>query len=71
MTTADFVAKVVHISEEVENASLTVPRVMIWSYFGNVLLGIGMLITMLFCLGPLDGAVGVSQKFVQCSSNSD
>lgn len=49
---------VVHISEEVENASLTVPRVMIWSYCGNVLLGIGMLITMLFCLGPLEDTVG-------------
>lgn len=51
-------SKVVHISEEVENASLTVPRVMIWSYFGNVLLGIGMLVTMLFCIGPLEDTVG-------------
>ena len=38
---------VVHISEEVENASLVVPRAMWWSYIGNVLVGIVTLITML------------------------
>ena len=38
---------VVHISEEVENASLVVPRCMWWSYLGNVLFGIIMLTTML------------------------
>lgn len=48
---------VVHISEEVEDAGLVVPRAMWWSYLGNVLFGIIMLITMLFCLGPLDGVV--------------
>ncbi|KAK5714442.1 hypothetical protein LTR15_010624 [Elasticomyces elasticus] len=37
---------VVHISEEVEDASLTVPRCMFWSFVYNVLLGIIMLITM-------------------------
>lgn len=48
---------VVHISEEVNDASLTVPRCMWYSYIGNVLLGIIMLITMLFCLGPVGDAV--------------
>lgn len=38
---------VVHISEEVGDASLVVPRAMWWSYIGNVLAGIVMLITML------------------------
>lgn len=38
---------VVHISEETANASLIVPRAMWWSYVGNVLAGIVMLITML------------------------
>lgn len=38
---------VVHISEEVGDASLVVPRCMWWSYLGNVLAGIVMLITML------------------------
>lgn len=51
---------VVHISEEVEDASLTVPRCMWYSYIGNVLLGLVMLITMLFCIGPLDAVVSLS-----------
>ena len=38
---------VVHISEECNDASLVVPRCMWWSYLGNVLFGIIMLITML------------------------
>lgn len=53
---------VVHISEEVEDASLTVPRCMWWSYIGNVGLGIIMLITMLFCIGPIDEVVSACLK---------
>ncbi|KAF2790260.1 amino acid transporter-like protein [Melanomma pulvis-pyrius CBS 109.77] len=45
---------IVHISEEVEDASLIVPRAMWWSYLVNVFSGILMLITMLFCIGPLE-----------------
>lgn len=52
---------VVHISEEVENASITVPRCMWYSFVGNVFLGFIMLITMLFCIGPIDAVV--SQDF--------
>jgi amino acid transporter len=48
---------VVHISEEVANASIIVPRAMWWSYVLNVSLGFIMLITMLFCIGPLDEVV--------------
>ena len=51
---------VVHISEEVEDASITVPRCMMWSFYGNIGLGIIMLITMLFCLGPLDAVVSAA-----------
>ncbi|KAF7880907.1 uncharacterized protein EAF02_006798 [Botrytis sinoallii] len=47
----------VHISEEVEDASINVPRAMWWSYILNVFLGIITLITMLFCIGPLDAAI--------------
>lgn len=38
---------VVHIAEEVENASIVVPQAMIWSYVGNIGSGLVMLITML------------------------
>ncbi|EMF12511.1 amino acid transporter [Sphaerulina musiva SO2202] len=61
---------VVHISEEVENASLTVPRVMIWSYFGNVLLGIGMLVTMLFCIGPLEDTLNADIPYLLLFNNT-
>lgn len=45
---------VVHISEEVEDASIVVPKCMWWSYLGNVALGIVMLVTMLYCMGDLN-----------------
>jgi choline transport protein len=45
---------IVHISEEVEDASLIVPRAMWWSFVVNVFFGILMLVTMLFCIGPLE-----------------
>lgn len=48
---------VVHISEEVEDASVVVPRCMWWSYLGNIAMGVVMLVTMLFCIGPLDAVV--------------
>ncbi|KAL1590593.1 hypothetical protein WHR41_00641 [Cladosporium halotolerans] len=44
---------VAHISEEVKEASITVPRAMVWSFLGNVFFGFFMLIAMLFCIGPL------------------
>lgn len=45
---------VVHISEEVQNASRIVPRGIVLSYFGNVIVGSGILVVMLFSIGPLD-----------------
>ncbi|KAK5215529.1 polyamine transporter tpo5 [Exophiala xenobiotica] len=63
-----------HISEEVSDAGLTVPRVMWWSFVMNVLLGILMLITMLFCIDTLDDAVNAEvpylQHFVNTGSNA-
>ncbi|KAI9699939.1 MAG: hypothetical protein M1820_007001 [Bogoriella megaspora] len=61
---------VVHISEEVEDASLVVPRCMWWSYLGNVFLGIIMLITMLFCMGPLDDAINSDVPYLLLFNNS-
>ncbi|TGO17175.1 hypothetical protein BTUL_0020g00620 [Botrytis tulipae] len=46
-----------NLAEEVEDASINVPRAMWWSYILNVFLGIITLITMLFCIGPLDAAI--------------
>ena len=61
---------VVHISEEVEDASLIVPRCMWWSYLGNVFAGIIMLITMLFCIGPLEPVVSKTACFAGVHTNA-
>lgn len=59
-----------HISEEVEDASLTVPRVMWWSFIMNVAMGIVMLITMLFCIGTLDEALNAEVSYLQLFINT-
>lgn len=59
---------VVHISEEVEDASLVVPQCMWWSYVGNTIVGVVMLIAMLFCIGPLDNAVSARRIEVNISA---
>ncbi len=57
-------------AEEVENASLNVPRAMWWSYLGNVLLGTVMLITMLFCIGDLDGVIESDAPYLVLFTNT-
>ena len=46
-----------HISEEVKDAGVTVPRTMFWSYTLNGLLGVIILITYLFCITDLTAAL--------------
>ncbi|SMR64282.1 unnamed protein product [Zymoseptoria tritici ST99CH_3D1] len=55
---------VCHISEEVRDASLVVPQVMVWAFVGNIMLGLGMLVTMLFCIGPLEGALDTDAPYL-------
>lgn len=59
-----------HISEEVQDASLVVPRVMVWSFVLNVSLGIVALITMLFCIGSLDDALNAEVPYLQLFLNT-
>jgi choline transport protein len=60
----------VHISEEVEDASLVVPRAMWWSFVANVFFGILMLVTMLFCIGPLDDAIASTAPYLNLFANT-
>lgn len=46
-----------HMSEEVEDAALNVPRAMAWGYFGNGLVGMIFVITYLFCLTNVNSAI--------------
>ncbi len=44
----------IHMSEEVKNAAIVVPRSMILSVLVNGVLGFGILIAMVFCLGNIE-----------------
>ena len=57
-------------AEEVENASLVVPRCMWWSYLLNVSMGITMLITMLFCIGDLNDAIDSPAPYLKLFNNT-
>ncbi|KAK5723230.1 hypothetical protein LTR15_004927 [Elasticomyces elasticus] len=41
------------MSEELKDASLQLPKAMMWATFGNGIMGIGMLITFCFCITDL------------------
>lgn len=61
---------VVHIAEEVEDASITVPRCMVWSFVGNITFAFFMLIAMLFCIGPLDAVLDSSLPYALLFNNT-
>lgn len=46
-----------HMSEEIKDAGVTVPRAMVGSYVLNGALGMVFLISFLFCIVDLDGAL--------------
>lgn len=46
----------IHMSEEIQNAAVVVPRSMLAAIMINGVLGFGMLLGLLFCLGNLDDA---------------
>lgn len=52
-------------AEEVEDASLVVPRAMWYSYLLNITMGFFMLVTMLFCIGDLDTAIITPAPYIQ------
>lgn len=53
-----------HMSEELKDASLVLPSAMMWASFLNAFLGLVMLITYCFCLGPdwQDNVIGDSTQ---------
>ncbi|KAH0046676.1 GABA permease-like protein, partial [Aureobasidium melanogenum] len=46
-----------HMSEEVKDAGLSVPRAMWWTYIVNGLLGLIMLVSFLFAMPSVDDAI--------------
>jgi len=57
-------------AEEVENASLNVPRAMWWSFVLNMVMGLAMLVTMLFCIGDLNTAINSSAPYLILFQNT-
>ncbi|KAI0895209.1 amino acid transporter [Annulohypoxylon nitens] len=47
----------VHMSEEIQNAAVIVPRAMVFTVILNGALGFGMLIAVLFCIVDIDAAL--------------
>jgi choline transport protein len=54
---------VVHVSEEVRDASKTIPRIMLATAVANGVLGFVMLLTFCFCLGNLDDVLATSTGY--------
>ncbi|CAG8398309.1 unnamed protein product [Penicillium salamii] len=52
-----------HLSEEMHNASVVLPRVMIGTIALNSLLGLGFLFALLFCLGDTESVLNSSLGF--------
>ncbi|PSN71292.1 amino acid transporter [Corynespora cassiicola Philippines] len=46
-----------HMSEELRDASHTLPRAMVWTAISNSTLGFLMLVTVCFCLGDVEAAI--------------
>ena len=52
------------MSEEIQNASIIVPRAMIFSIALNGLMGFGMLLAALFCLGDTEMVLSAPFGFI-------
>ncbi|KAE8158134.1 amino acid permease-domain-containing protein [Aspergillus tamarii] len=48
---------VAHMSEEIENASVIVPKSMIWAFLLNIPFAFGLLLTYLFCMPDVQSAL--------------
>lgn len=46
-----------HMSEEVKDAGITVPRAIVWSYVVNGIMGVVLLVTYLSCIASVDDAL--------------
>ncbi|CAN8105310.1 unnamed protein product [Discula destructiva] len=61
---------IVHIAEEVKDASIIVPQAMFWSYVLNSAMAFVMVITMLYCLGPLESILDADLPYLNLFSNT-
>ncbi|KAK0971669.1 hypothetical protein LTR54_017732 [Friedmanniomyces endolithicus] len=62
----------VHMSEEIEDASLTLPKAIIWSVAPNAVLGLLMIVTLAFTAGDVPSILhsATGQPFIQMFFNA-
>ncbi|MCJ1350701.1 MAG: hypothetical protein MMC33_000682 [Icmadophila ericetorum] len=53
----------VHMAEEIKDAAVVIPRAMISSVILNDVLGLGMLVAILFCMGPIEDVLSSEFSF--------
>jgi amino acid transporter len=60
------------MAEETEDASRTIPLVVVWAVAGNALMLLAVGITFIFCLGDLDSALNspTGQPMIQVFYNA-
>ncbi|KAK4506653.1 hypothetical protein PRZ48_000385 [Zasmidium cellare] len=63
---------VVHMAEEVQDASLVIPKALIWSFIPNALMALVMGVTFIFSIGDLDSVLAspTGQPFIQVFYNA-
>ncbi|KAK1064565.1 hypothetical protein LTR74_008567 [Friedmanniomyces endolithicus] len=52
-----------HMSEELKDASLQLPKAMMWAILGNGVMGIAMLITFCFCITDLEALLSDGSQY--------
>ncbi|KAH8602283.1 amino acid transporter-like protein [Bisporella sp. PMI_857] len=62
----------VHMSEEIQDASITLPKAIMWSVIPNAVLGFLMAVTIIFTLGDVDSVLYTAtfQPFIQLFYNA-
>ena len=53
----------IHMSEEIKNAAVVVPKAIVFSIVLNGLLGLGIALALLFCIGDIDAALHTKTGF--------
>lgn len=53
----------IHMAEEIQNAAVIVPRAIILSIFLNGILGLGMALALLFCIGDTNAALTTTTQY--------
>ena len=53
----------IHLSEEVRNSAITIPRILIWTIVINAIMAFGFLLAILFCIGNVENALNTPTGF--------